>query len=206
VPHRKRIRRTTYFKSGDRVPLRTPRRYPDTRGYVRLRWTVEPNHEVEVWEHRVRDGVVVDDEHVHHDNHVHGDNHPANLVGLTKAEHMALHGVERREDWPKIVDLYQWGMTTRQIAELMARNTGNVSRILRKSGVSMRTVADRYPLPARQDVEQFHAVCGSAAQLADALDCSVSTARRALRVYELPSYLAGRPAKESSDERRLEGL
>jgi hypothetical protein len=198
-------RRVTYLKSGDPVPDFPPRRYPDNRGYVRLRWTVGRNREVEVWEHRVRDGFVVDAEHVHHDNHVPSDNRQDNLIPLTAAEHLALHGVERRKDWDKVVDLYRQGCAIPEISRLLGRNPGNVSRILAWSGVEIRPVSHRYPMPSRQDVEREYPLHVSAASLAQALGCKVTTVRRALKTYGLPSYPVGNPRLRGVRDERSVG-
>lgn len=205
MPKHTCARRVTYLKSGEPVPGFPPRRYPDNRGYVRLRWTIGRNREVEVWEHRVRDGFVVNAEHVHHDNHAPSDNRPDNLVPLTAADHMALHGVKRRKDWDKVVDLYRQGRSTREIARLLGRNMGNVSRILAASGVEIRPSGHRYPLPSRQDVEREYSRRVSAGSLAQAVGCTVSTVRRALKAYGLSPYPVGNPGLRGARGERKVG-
>lgn len=67
------------LKAGDPIPPGEPRRYLSSHGYVRLRWKVGKRRYVEVYEHRVVDGVVTDAPQVHHHNRVKHDNRPENL-------------------------------------------------------------------------------------------------------------------------------
>ncbi|WP_229434713.1 HNH endonuclease [Nocardia farcinica] len=152
------------LKSGERVPDGEPARYPHQRGYIRLRWRIGTNQYVEVYEHRVVDGVVTDAEEVHHVNGVKDDNRPENLQPMTKHEHAKHHGehatrsygpYRSREAMEKaeraaarraaraavsreMRELYEAGMSTVEIGKRYGIDASGVSRRLRQVGTRMR--------------------------------------------------------------------
>lgn len=147
------------------MPDGEPRRYKAGHGYVRLRWRIGTNEYVEVYEHRVIDGVVTMAEQVHHKNHQRDDNDPANLEHLTVAEHHERHPgqrkygpyhshdammkaqraerrrTERRERAEAMAVDYRAGMSTTEIGAKYGLHCSGVSRELRAAGVVMRPKA-----------------------------------------------------------------
>lgn len=164
---RRRASTIRQLQRGEAVPTSTPRRYPNRDGYIRLRWKVGIQQYVEVYEHRVVDGIVTDAEHVHHDNLVRHDNEPGNLVELTADEHNQLHADMRRgqrtygpyrsksakakaeraqarraelaEQVAEMRRLYlDEKLSAGQIGQRIGIDPSNVSRRLRAAGVRMR--------------------------------------------------------------------
>lgn len=132
------------LRPGEAIPEGTPRRYPNSNGYMRLRWHVGPSMYVEAYEHRIIDGVVTEAEHVHHINHDPTDNRPENLRHMSAEEHRQQHASEL----PAIcADLYQSGWNTVEIAEDFGINPGTVSRALARAGVKARPANDRRIIP-----------------------------------------------------------
>lgn len=188
--------------AGDPVPEGKPRRYPSSHGYVRLRWRLAPRLLAEVYEHRVRDGVVVEDEHVHHRNHQPDDNRPENLQGMTAREHADLHREDRRAPWQRIAQMYEAGDTQPSIARQLGIDSSTVSRALGRAGVTTRTYADRFPLPSEQATRREYSSSSSAGELAQRLGVPVCRARAALREYGLPSYPPGNPKRREAQRAR----
>ncbi len=182
------------LRPGEAVPDGEPRRYQSQQGYIQLRWRVAPKLLVETYEHRVRDGFVVDAEHVHHRNHDPADNRPVNLQPMTALEHAELHADDRRAPWHAIARMYEDGLTQPQIAERLGCNNATVSRALKRVGVKARPTRARYPLPSEPVVRSAYASVHSAPELAKALGIAVNTARVALRTYGLPPFPPGRPS------------
>lgn len=168
---------------GERVPDFAPARYPSSHGYIRLRWKIGTNSYVEVYEHRVFDGVVTDADEVHHDNRVKHDNRPENLVPLSSDEHHRLHNEQRepgefapyrsraardkamkaaaRREARRLLSVemrakYEAGMSTVAIAAEYGIDAGGVSRRLRQVGTKMRHVTD--PKRKRRDTGPSPAV------------------------------------------------
>lgn len=182
------------LRPGELVPTSTPHRYSSAHGYIRLRWQVAPRRLVETYEHRVFDGMVTDAEHVHHENHDRTDNRRENLRPLTAAEHMAEHGDHRRKVDPEAVtNLYMEGMTQREIAAAVGYDSGNVSRILKRAGVPIRSQRSRYPYPEESALRSAYDVSRSAIEVADRLNLPVSRVRAALVHFGLRPFPPGRP-------------
>ena len=133
-PYSGRIRT---LKPGERVPEHKPRRFPDRRGYIRLRWKVATNQYVETLEHRIDGGVVTDAPNVHHRNHDPGDNRPENLLALSVGEHTSIHN-PMTWDVAEATRLYAEGWSTIDLGQRYCVNPVSVYRGLRKRGVSMR--------------------------------------------------------------------
>lgn len=162
------------LKAGESLPPGEPKRYRNQQGYIRLRWLVGPQSYVEVYEHRVFDGVVTDAEHVHHINHDRSDNRPENLERMTMAQHAQMHGEERKGDYGRYRSrhdqakaeraeanrerrtalslemraLYEAGYTTVDIATKYGIDSSGVSRRLRQVGTRMRGVSPKNPTNA----------------------------------------------------------
>lgn len=143
-----RDRRTTRWLSpGEQVPTDEPGRYPSSHGYVRLRWRIGAKNYVETYEHRVINGRVTSEDHVHHVNHHRADNSPANLRPLSAVEHHAVHAdvVWRAE----AVRLYRTGLSTYQVSDRVGRDASTVYRALVDLGEPLRTEA-RIAIPHRE--------------------------------------------------------
>lgn len=194
-PRRRKVR---YLRGGELVPTSCPRRYLNTRGYVRLRWTVGPNSEVETYEHRVVDGRVVEAEHVHHRNHDRADNRPENLEPLSADEHSLIHADHRRTvDRATVVQLYLSGMSQPEVATALGCDNATVCRVLQTEGVASRNVRERHPYPTRDQAESAHRASTSAAQMAAHLNIPTRRARAVLAHYGLPSFKPGRRSTKS---------
>lgn len=155
------------LRPGEEVPPGQPKRYRTSHGYMRLRWLVGPQQYLETYEHRVRDGVVVRAEHVHHINGKRDDNRPENLREMSAEEHNEHHTSGKRgagtfypfrsrgamekaayaeqnrrlreERRQFMVELYKQGRTTPEIADEVGLHHSGVSRHLRSAGAVMRT-------------------------------------------------------------------
>lgn len=123
-----------FLKAGEVVPGFPPKRYTKGTKYVRLRWKVGVRQYVEVWEHRVRDGRVVDGI-VHHKNHNKHDNSEDNRVIFhSDAEHLAHHRTISRSE---VLRLYSQGVSRSEIARTLSTDSGNISKILTDHGVPL---------------------------------------------------------------------
>jgi hypothetical protein len=118
-----------------------------SHGYVLLRWRVGPRQYVETYEHRVFNGRVTTEEHVHHVNHVRADNRAANLRPVSAAKHHLEHEDVR---WHReAAASYVAGLSTYQIGKRLCRNPATVYRALVKLGVPLRKEA-RIAIPYRE--------------------------------------------------------
>lgn len=140
-------RSVRHLAPGERVPEGEPRRYGSSHGYVRLRWRIGVRRYVETYEHRVFDGHVTTEDHVHHLNHDRSDNRPENLQQMTALEHLSHHGDAAWRN--HAAELYIRGMSTYQIGRLVERNPATVYRALVKLGVRPRS-EDRIAVPNRE--------------------------------------------------------
>lgn len=179
--------------AGERIPEGEPRRYKAGHGYVRLRWRVGKGEYVEVYEHRVRDGVVVD-LHVHHLDHVKDHNNPSNLVVLTQAEHMRVHhGQSIPIDEAR--ELYLKGWTPAQLGKRYDLAGWTVTRYLRAAGVPMRGyhAGNKVDLDLNV-IRDLHGQGVRPEAIAKRLGLtSAEPVRRAFRELGLASFPAGRP-------------
>jgi AraC-like DNA-binding protein len=163
------------------VPDGEPKRYRNGTGYVRLRWLVAPQTYVEEYEHRIVAGRPHPRFDVHHLNGVKDDNRPENLRVLTRAEHAALHGVDRESLYApyrsrsakekaeraranrekrearrgRIRELYEEGLTTTEVAAVLGLTAGTVSRELRAAGGVARSTG-----PTTRTRQLVHARAG----------------------------------------------
>lgn len=80
-----------HLKRGERVPAGAPRRYIVPAGYVLLRWIIAPGEAVQAFEHRIRDGRIIDAARVHHRNGNRADNRRRNLEPMTRGDFMIAH-------------------------------------------------------------------------------------------------------------------
>lgn len=126
------------LRPGEKVPPNEPRRYITRDGYRVLRWKIGRREYVEQLEHRIRNGVVVDAQHVHHRNGDKLDNRPENLEFISARDHQSHHH-PRSTDRAEVVRLYLSGLSTPMVAERLGTFPGNVSRILAESGIAARS-------------------------------------------------------------------
>lgn len=138
---------TRWLEPGEQVPPDEPHRYPSSHGYIRLRWRIGRLQHVETYEHRVFDGRVTEEEHVHHVNGNRSDNRPENLRPLSSAEHEAIHGNPRW--WVQAARAYTSGLSTYQVGKRLGKNPATVYRALVKMGVAIRKDA-RIATPRRE--------------------------------------------------------
>lgn len=178
------------LRPGEPLPAFPARRYRTVQGYIQLRWTVATNQIDWVYEHRVKDGRVVADEHVHHRNRVRDDNRADNLEGMTAQAHVEEHTEVRPHE---VAVLYLSGLTQPQIARRLGCDTSVVCRALGKAGVPARTARERAPWPPEADLRRAYAACTSATAMAALLGIPVGRVRDAMRYYEMPSFGPGRP-------------
>jgi len=99
----------------------------DAQGYVK-------EHRRVAWEHH---GPFPHDSHVHHRNGDKHDNRPENLEVLTPADHGRAHHVIDRA---LVVELYESGLTQRQVAERLGTHSGNICRILKAAKARLPNV------------------------------------------------------------------
>jgi hypothetical protein len=179
------------LKPGDPLPSGEPCRYPSSHGYVRCRWKVGTRQYVEAYEHRIdwQRGSVVTADHVHHRNHTPSDNSPENLVPLSVEAHGELH---RRIDWNAVVELYLGGMTTTQVAKRLQCDPGQVSRILSRQGVTVRTNRDYAARRRAADVRAAYFASSSCRGVGVILGVSKAVAARMMRDEGLPPFPVGR--------------
>lgn len=181
------------LRPGEAVPSGTPRRYPNSNGYIRLRWKVGVAQYVETYEHRTIDGRVTTAEHVHHRNGLRDDNRPENLAETSLADHLTHHG-EANRTWPRdeAAELYAKGWTTTDLGKRYGTHAAVISRGLRAAGVEMRPASSpQYDLDC--EVLALHYEEGLRAQsIAERLGVSDTPVRRILRKYGI-TFRAGRP-------------
>lgn len=166
------------LREDEPIPDGVPRRYRNrTSGYVFLRWRVGPSEYVEIAEHRRVAGRHKSA--VHHINHDRSDNRPENLLPVTSAEHGEEH---RKWDVSAAKALYEQGWNTLTLAERFSVTPGQVSRMLRKAGVKMRSATDYKTLPIDRDRVRALFVSGLGRRMiATALGCSSAPIQRVLK-------------------------
>lgn len=191
MPKRKRI---SYLKDGEPVPSGEPRRYPSSRGYIRLRWSVGPWEEVEAWEHRLVAGAKTG-QHVHHKNGIKHDNRPENLELLTIQEHGTLHADEKRMDDGLVIEMYEQGMTMPQIADILGCNNGTVSRVLQRNGVKARSSSDYRRKVDTDLIREMHSQGASGRRIARELGVSSVLVRARMAEMGLQPNRPGRQPK-----------
>lgn len=194
-PIKKRTIRS--LKPGEEVPPGAPRRYPNDRGYMRLRWKVGTGQYVEAYEHRVVDGVVTDAEHVHHLNHQVDDNRPDNLRPMSAAEHRSAHREERVPQWQEMRVMYEQGTSSGQVAKHFGCDESTVWRALDRQGVTFRSSSDYAAvLPIDRAAEQYEAG-RSAASLAAEYRITKMEIIESLRKAGVKIRKPGRPKNHS---------
>lgn len=129
--------RIRQLKPGDPIPSGTPKRYPNDRGYIRLRWRIASKMYVECYEHRLACGLPAG-KVIHHENRIKSDNRPQNLKPLTHSEHMkGCHGYQFDVD--EAARLYEQGFTTTALAEMFGTFASSVVRAFHDRGIECRT-------------------------------------------------------------------
>jgi hypothetical protein len=122
------------LRPGEKVPTGKPTRWVN-EGYVNLRWRIAVGEFVETLEHRVVDGYVTTAPEVHHVNRHKADNRSENLEYVTGAEHKHLH---REIPDAEIVEMYNQGMSLREISEATGWHRAALGRAIRRSGLKVR--------------------------------------------------------------------
>jgi hypothetical protein len=180
------------LRAGEVVPTSAPKRYRSSHGYWRLRWLVGNRQYVEVYEHRVKDGVVTESDHVHHINGDKADNRPENLAPISAAAHASEH--HRRLDYDEVVRLYESGMTTVEVAGVLGCYPSAVSGALKKMGVATRPANFNRMVALDEDevVRLFRSGVRPPA-IAKAMGCSRTPVDRVLRERGISSHPPGRP-------------
>lgn len=185
------------LRAGEPIPSGEPRRYPDQRGYVRLRWRVGVVGEyVEIREHR----LVMDadpDLHVHHLDHVPHNNDPSNLQLLTPEQHRQYHSRHLQKfELADAIRLYEAGLSTPQIGRRLGVSGSNVYRRLKRSGFKMRSISESQKRPLDYDlIRRLHGQGVRAERIGRMLGLpTAESVRRAFVELGLPSFPSGRPA------------
>lgn len=186
---------------GAPIPSNPPRRYRTSDGYFVWRWRVGTREYIEVLEHRVRDGHVVDAETVHHHDHVRHNNSRSNLSPISASEHARIHH-RRTTDRKAAVAMYASGMTTVAIAAELGTYCGNISRILRAEGVTIRPSWKRTPVD-EAELERLGRLPMPWGAIARELRLTRAIVDRRLRELGVPPYPAGNPElRRRGQERR----
>src|SRR3954464_8422549 len=142
-------RRTTsrMLRPGEQIPEGEPRRYLSSHGYMRLRWQVAPRSYIETYEHRVFEGRVRTEDHVHHVDRIRTNNTPANLRPLSAGEHRHVHMPQL---WAEEAGrLYLAGLSTYQVGKAVGKDPSTVWRALVKTQIPIRKEA-RVAIPWRE--------------------------------------------------------
>lgn len=180
------------LRPGESPPPTEPKRYPNSSGYIRLRWRVGPGEYVEAYEHRVIAGEPVGQ--VHHRDHDKTNNDPSNLEVLTPADHARLHHM--RHDADEMVRLYADGMSTPQVAAVLGCDAATVYRALVRNGVKPRSLSESQRVEV--DDERLTAMHEAGARsTAIAAKLGVSRGKVQTRVHELglTPHPCGRPSQ-----------
>lgn len=178
------------LRPGEATPPGEPRRYPNSHGYIRLRWKLGRRQYVECYEHRVVDGYVTDAEHVHHKNRRRDDNRPENLEHVTAEQHHEHHASPRTE---YVLRRYAEGATTVAIAEELGGDASAIWRLLRRRGVQTRPPWGYWPEPDREGVAFLHAAGVRPARMARTLGVGRVAVERVMDELGLPRFPMGSP-------------
>lgn len=183
------------LRYGETPPTSEPHRYPDARGYIRLRWTVAPGEVVEVYEHRMLAGAEPG-EHVHHINEVKDDNRIKNLCILTPAEHTRYHGT--KIDEAEAIRLYESGLSTIEVGRRVGHDSTVVYRCLDRNGVRVRSISEALTqdLPS-EDIGYLHTNGVSTRRIAQVLGVSPTAVTRRIKEMGLPMHRTGRQSSEA---------
>lgn len=184
---------THAIQPGEPLPAGEPMRIVTRNGYIRLRWNLGGGSFVEIFEHRLVVGIPSAEFSVHHKNHIKTDNRPENLEVILKSDHSKLHH-------PVSVDVgfvaaqYLGGKTLPELAAEHGVDGGNLSRLLRRYGVTMRTSAEsrRASVDTKRIREMHDAGC-SIGVIAREFGVGQDIIRRRCREMSLPSRPVGRP-------------
>ena len=187
------------LRPGESIPPGEPKRYRASSGYIRLRWTVAPGEQVEVYEHRVLGDRVTTAEHVHHRNGIRDDNRPENLEQMSSDAHAHRHGIERRKfDPDEAVRLYESGLSTVQVGKALGVDPATVWRCLDSLGVKCRRECAAKMSVDLDELRRLHAEPGmNAGRIGRVLGVSAAVVRARMSELGLAPFSPGRPPGRS---------
>lgn len=170
------------------------------RGYIKVKRRGHPlaqcdgyvlEHRLVAWEH----GVPPSDlDHVHHKDHDPANNDWSNLEVLPIPVHARVHWeIDRAE----AVRLYQSGMTTTEVAAQLGTYAGNISRMIRSQGVTLRPKRRPQSVSHEAIRAMYEAGGVSKAEVARRMGCGAGLVYQVLKQYPSERLAAHRARLEA---------